>query len=163
MVIMSARVSKRKVLTGLIVAVGVVLLLVFLLGKAGETPAAAATEPSATAEIDAGTNDGRIAFLQSFGWEVSETPTETQEVKIPQEFNNVFTRYNQLQQSQNYDLAPYAEKTVKRYVYAVTNYPDGAQDWYATVLVHNGEVIGGDVSSTRQGGKMHGFAMPEGT
>ena len=77
MVIMSARVSKRKVLTGLIVAVGVVLLLVFLLGKAGETPAAAATEPSATAEIDAGTNDGRIAFLQSFGWEVSETPTET--------------------------------------------------------------------------------------
>ena len=163
MVIMSARVSKRKVLTGLIVAVGVVLLLVFLLGKAGETPAAAATEPSATAEIDAGTNEGRIAFLQSFGWEVSETPTETQEVKIPQEFNNVFTRYNQLQQSQNYDLAPYAGKTVKRYVYAVTNYPDGAQDWYATVLVHNGEVIGGDVSSTRQGGKMHGFAMPEGT
>ena len=163
MVIMSARVSKRKVLTGLIVAVGVVLLLVFLLGKAEETPAAAATEPSATAEIDAGTNDGRIAFLQSFGWEVSETPTETQEVKIPQEFNNVFTRYNQLQQSQNYDLAPYAGKTVKRYVYAVTNYPDGAQDWYATVLVHNGEVIGGDVSSTRQGGKMHGLAMPEGT
>ena len=163
MVIMSARVSKRKVLTGLIVAVGVVLLLVFLLGKAGETPAAAATEPSATAEIDAGTNDGRIAFLQSFGWEVSETPTETQEVKIPQEFNNVFTRYNQLQQSQNYDLAPYAGKTVKRYVYAVTNYPDGAQDWYATVLDQGGEVIGGDVSSTRQGGKMHGFAMPEGT
>ena len=163
MVIMSARVSKRKVLTGLIVAVGVVLLLVFLLGKAGETPAAAATEPSATAEIDAGTNEGRIAFLQSFGWEVSETPTETQEVKIPQEFNNVFTRYNQLQQSQNYDLAPYAGKTVKRYVYAVTNYPDGQQDWYATVLVQGGEVIGGDVSSTRQGGKMHGFAMPEGT
>lgn len=163
MVIMSARVSKRKVLTGLIVAVGVVLLLVFLLGKAGETPAAAATEPPAAAEVDAGTNEGRIAFLQSFGWEVSETPTETQEVKIPQEFNNVFTRYNQLQQSQNYDLAPYAGKTVKRYVYAVTNYPDGAQDWYATVLVHNGEVIGGDVSSTRQGGKMHGFAMPEGT
>ena len=163
MVIMSARVSKRKVLTGLLVAVGVVLLLVFLLGKAGETPAAAANEPSAQAEIDAGTNEGRIAFLQSFGWEVSETPTETQEVKIPQEFNNVFTRYNQLQQSQNYDLAPYAGKTVKRYVYAVTNYPDGAQDWYATVLVHNGEVIGGDVSSTRQGGKMHGFAMPEGT
>ena len=76
--------------------------------------------------------------------------------------NNVFTRYNQLQQSQNYDLAPYAGKTVKRYVYAVTNYPDGQQDWYATVLVQGGEVIGGDVSSTRQGGKMHGFAMPAG-
>lgn len=162
MVIMSARVSKRKVLAGLIAAVGVVLLLVFLLGKAEETPAAAATEQTAT-DIDAGTNEGRIAFLKSFGWEVSDTPTETQEVKIPEEFNNVFTRYNQLQQSQNYDLAPYAGKTVKRYVYAVTNYPDGQQDWYATVLVHQGEVIGGDVSSTRQGGKMHGFAMPEGT
>lgn len=162
MVIMSAKVSKRKVLTGLIVAVAVVVLLAVLLGKAGEAPAASVQE-SAAAEIDAGSNEGRVAFLQSFGWEVAETPVETQEVKIPVEFNNVFTRYNQLQQSQNYDLAPYAGKTVKRYVYAVTNYPDGAQDWYATVLVHNGEVIGGDVSSTRQGGKMHGFAMPEGT
>ena len=60
------------------------------------------------------------------------------------------------------NTAAYAGKTVKRYVYAVTNYPDGAQDWYATVLVQGGEVIGGDVSSTRQGGKMHGFAMPAG-
>lgn len=162
MVIMSAKVSKRKVLTGLIVAVAVVVLLAVLLGKAGEAPAASVQE-SAAAEIDAGSNEGRVAFLQSFGWEVAETPVETQEVKIPVEFNNVFTRYNQLQQSQNYDLAPYAGKTVKRYVYAVTNYPDGAQDWYATVLVQGGEVIGGDVSSTRQGGKMHGFAMPEGT
>lgn len=162
MVIMSAKVSKRKVLTGLIVAVAVVLLLVFLLGKAGETPAAAATQESTAAEIDAGTNEGRVAFLQSFGWEVAETPAETQEVKIPAEFNNVFTRYNQLQQSQGYDLSQYAGKAVKRYVYAITNYPGEAESQchFATVLVYQDQVIGGDVTDTRQGGKMHGFAMP---
>ena len=160
MVIMSAKVSKRKVLTGLIVAVAVVVLLAVLLGKAGEAPAASVQE-SAAAEIDAGSNEGRVAFLQSFGWEVAETPVETQEVKIPVEFNNVFTRYNQLQQSQGYDLSQYAGKAVKRYVYAITNYPeDKGQNHFATVLVHGDEVIGGDVTDTRQGGNMHGFAMP---
>ena len=149
MVIMSAKVSKRKVLTGLIVAVAVLVLLAVLLGKAGEAPAAS------------GSNEGRVAFLQSFGWEVAETPVETQEVKIPVEFNNVFTRYNQLQQSQGYDLSQYAGKAVKRYVYAITNYPeDKGQNHFATVLVHGDEVIGGDVTDTRQGGNMHGFAMP---
>ena len=60
---------------------GVILLLVFLCSKAsGEMPA----EPSVTNE--AATNEQRLAFLQSFGWEVSETPTQTQEVRIPEEF-----------------------------------------------------------------------------
>ena len=109
MVIMSAKVSKRKVLTASLWRWRVVVLLAVLLGKAGEAPAASVQE-SAAAEIDAGSNEGRVAFLQSFGWEVAETPVETQEVKIPVEFNNVFTRYNQLQQSQGYDLSQYAGK-----------------------------------------------------
>lgn len=160
MVIMSAKVSKRKVLLGLLAAAAVIALLALLLGKAGETPAAA-VQDSAAAEVNASENEGRIAFLQSFGWEVAETPVETQEVKIPEEFNNVFTRYNQLQQSQGYDLSQYAGKAVKRYVYAITNYPeDDGQNHFATVLVHGSDIIGGDVTDTRQGGKMHGFAMP---
>ena len=107
MVIMSAKVSKRKVLTGLIVAVAGLVLLAVLLGKAGEAPAASVQE-SAAAEIDAGSNDGRVAFLQSFGWEVAETPVETPEVTSPVWFHNVFTRTNQLPQSHGPDLRHYA-------------------------------------------------------
>ncbi len=158
MLIVSAKVSKRKLLTGLIVAVGIILLLVFLCGRAD----AGVTEPSednqVTAEVS--TNQQRLAFLQSFGWEVSETPHETQEVRIPETFNEVFSRYNRLQQSQGYDLEPFAGKSAKRYVYRILNHPNGA-DYFATLLIHKDEVIGGDITGTGQGGSMHGFAMPE--
>lgn len=155
MMIVSAKLSKRKILIGLLMAAAVIFLLVLLLGKSG---APAAEEPGPATQ--AATNEERIAFLQSFGWQVRETPVETQEVRIPEEFNEVFTRYNQLQQSMGFDLSAYAGKPAKRYVYAITNYPDGSPDYFATVLVHKNRVIGGDVNSTAEGGRMHGFSMP---
>ncbi|HIR10528.1 MAG TPA: DUF4830 domain-containing protein [Candidatus Avoscillospira stercoripullorum] len=157
MVIMSAKVSKRKIITGLVIAACVIALLAFLLHKS-DAPAAV-QESQTAAETDASTEEGRVAFLTSFGWEVSPQAVEKQEVKIPAEFNQVLTRYNELQKSQGYDLQQYAGKTVMRYVYAITNYPDGSDSHCATLLVYQGKVIGGDVSDMG-GGKMHGFAMP---
>jgi len=158
MVILSAKVSKRKILTGLLVAAAVIVLLVYLCNKA-DTPSAEEEQTEQT--MDAGTNEGRIAFLASYGWAVAEAPTETQEVRVPEEFNDVFTRYNNLQKSQGFDLEPLAGKTLKRYVYRITNYPGGGENCYATVLVHKGKIVGGDVSCTDQGGKMHGFSLPQ--
>ncbi|MGN0980515.1 MAG: DUF4830 domain-containing protein [Candidatus Avoscillospira sp.] len=159
MVIVSAKVSKRKILIGIVAAVLVILLLVVLVHKASAPDTTAETTVPTT---EAGTNEERLAFLNAFGWEVRETPVETQEVRVPEEFNDVFTRYNQLQQSQGYDLTDYAGKTVKRYVYAITNHPDGGQDHYATLLVYKNKIIGGDVTCTGQGGVMQGFQMPNG-
>lgn len=157
MMIISAKISKRKLLLGLMAAAAVIALLTVLL-RASEEPAAP-SEPTAQT-MDGGTNEARIAFLQSFGWQVNDTPTETQEVRIPEEFNEVFTRYNQLQQSQGFDLSSQAGKSVKRYVYSITNYPDGSPDYRATVLVYRNKIVGGDVSGKGKGGKLHGFAMP---
>ena len=156
MMIVSAKVSKRNLLTALLAAVGVIALLVVLLTKS-EEPQAPSEPVSRT--LSGATNEDRIAFLQSFGWQVDQTPSETQEVRIPEEFNDVFTRYNQLQQSQGFDLSQQAGKSAKRYVYTITNYPGGANGYRATVLVHKNKIIGGDVTGTA-GGKMHGFAMP---
>ena len=158
MLILSAKVSKRKILIGILVAAAVIALMVYLCRSADTE---AAPPESGETVADAGSNEGRIAFLASYGWEVSNTPTETQEVRIPETFNDVFSRYNQLQQSQGFDLLPLAGKTVKRYVYAITNYPDGREDCYATVLVHKNKVVGGDISCTSEGGKVHGFALPD--
>ena len=163
MVIISAKVSKRKVLIGILAAVAVITLLSFLLNKAeNPSPAPQVQVESRTQSqsLEGGSNDDRLAFLQSFGWEVETTPKETREVRIPQEFNEVFTRYNELQQEQGFDLSEFAGKTAKRYVYTIQNHPDGGNDHYATVLVHKNKIIGGDVTSTGQGGSMHGFAMP---
>ena len=72
-------------------------------------------------------------------------------------------KYNELQISQGFDLAGYGGKTVKRYVYEVTNYPDTTDSYFATILVYKDNVIGGDVSSAAQGGLMQGLQYPKTT
>lgn len=158
MMIVSAKVSKRKFLTGLLIAVGVIALLVFLCSKADASGGAIPDEDPTTVNT-ADDNEARLAFLRSFGWDVADAPVETQEVRIPEEFNEVFTRYNELQKSQGYDLEPYAGKAVKRYVYRIENHPKGA-DYYATLLICKNQIIGGDITGTGDGGTIHGFRMP---
>ena len=106
-------------------------------------------------------NEDRIAYLASFGWEVEANPIETQEVKIPETFPEVLEKYNELQKEQGYDLTQYAGKQVKRYVYEVTNYPDTNDQYYATLLVYKDAVIGADITSASQTGTMHGLQMPK--
>ena len=157
MMIVSAKVSKRKLLTGLLITAAIVALLITLCGKADASGSSPENDPVSTGK--AATNEERLAFLRSFGWDIADAPAETQEVRIPEEFNEVFTRYNQLQQSMGYDLTPYGGKAVKRYVYEIRNHPNG-QDYYATVLIYKNEIIGGDITGTGKGGAMHGFQMP---
>lgn len=151
MMVITAKVKKRNIL----IALGVIAAILLLLFRPGSKSRAV----DAPAVQKADTNEQRIAYLESYGWTVESSPVETQEVRIPKEQNEIFQRYNELQKSQGYDLSQFAGKTAKRYVYAITNHPDGG-NFYATVLVRDGQVIGGDVASTDMGGKMHGFAKP---
>ena len=56
-------------------------------------------------------------------------------------------------------MSVYAGKRVKRWIYRVTNYPryENADCIQATLLIYDGQVIGGDVCSTEIDGFMHGF------
>ena len=145
MMVMTAKVDIKKVLIALAAAAGVIIALVLLLGGGGSTQTAA---PSATG------NEGRVQFLQNLGWEVAASPTESGQVRIPKEQSPIFSRYNDLQKSAGYDLNPYAGKTVMRYVYKVTNFPDATEPVYATLLVYKDKIIGGDITNTAAGGSM---------
>ena len=68
---------------------------------------------------------------------------------------------NALQKSMGYDLSEYAGKTVMRYVYKIKNYPGATEPVYATILISNNQVIGGDVTDTSANGTIRGFAMPK--
>ena len=161
MVILTAKVSKGKLAAIVLLIIFVVVLLAVLL-KNADAPAPAETgeEMTVTAE-NVRTNEDRVAYLAQFGWEVSAEPVQTQEVRIPTDPSDVFERYNDLQLAQGFDLHDYAGKTVRRYVYEVENYPNGEGQYYATLLICKGTVIGGDVCAAEKGGVMHGFAMPE--
>ena len=214
MVIMTAKLSKGKLIAALVLILAVVIATILICSK---EPAAPRQELD-TEQLTAVTNDDRIAFLTGFGWSVGVDPVSTRQVRIPTETSEVFDRYNQLQRSQGFDLTQYAGQTVDQYVYEILNYAavpsasassaasgfvsgqqvsqqtiatpgdssadgstqtapetapaeDGAaapqvtvttQDTpvYATILVCDGVIIGGDVSAADPTGIMHGFAKP---
>ena len=105
-------------------------------------------------------NSDRLAFIEQFGWEVDTTPLEAVEVAIPEEFDKIYLGYNEMQKEQGLGLTKYKGKTVTRYTYNVTNYPDYTGDVYISLLVYKNKVIGGDVCSADVGGFVHGFSAP---
>ncbi len=157
MFIYTAKIQKsRLILAALIIAAALALVVLLAANRSSSEEALQTATRSTTAE----TNEDRIAFLATHGWVVDETPIETQEVKIPSEFPEVLEQYNDLQVNQGYDLHKYEGKRIKRYVYNVTNYPAEDETVHATLLVYKNRVIGGDISSTRQDGFLHGFDKP---
>lgn len=158
MVIMTAKVSKRKIALLLLVLIVCAVVLSLCLRGAGT---GRAQQDTAERAANAGSNEARVAFLEEFGWQVEPEPAKVQQVSVPQEPTDVFLRYNELQISQGYDLLSLSGKTLTRYVYQITNYPGTDGIYFATILVYQDEVVGGDVASSRQNGVMHGFAMPK--
>lgn len=150
MMMMTAKVNIKKVLIGLIAAAVLIIGLLSLLGK-DETDSAVTTMSD---------NDSRVQFLESLGWQVTTSPKEASQVKIPAEQSPVYSRYNDLQKSQGYDLSQYAGKNVMRYVYEIQNYPGAEQPVYATLLVYKNQIIGGDVTNTAEKGAVHGLKNP---
>ena len=149
MVIMTAKVPKRRLLLIVLLLIAAAVVLALCLHGAGgdaETPAK---------------SDARIAFLESYGWQVEPEPVKTQQVIVPADPSEVFLRYNELQISQGYDLLQYSGKELTRYVYRITNYPDESGVYYATLLVKDGQVVGADVASSAKTGVMHGLKRPE--
>ena len=103
------------------------------------------------------TDEDRIAFLGQFGWEVKPTAVEVKETKIPKEFDNVFSTYNELQKRQGLDLSDYKGKAITRYTYEITNYPDYEGKVYANLIIYKNKVIGGDICTADVEGFIHGF------
>ena len=117
MMMMTAKVDMKKILT-IIGAIAAVIIAVILFFGGDDTTATAAPISS---------NDARVQFLRDFGWDVTNSPKESSQVKIPDKSSEVFDRYNALQKSQGYDLGKYAGKTVMRYVYKVNNFPNATE------------------------------------
>lgn len=149
MMVMTAKVDMKKTLLALAAVAALVLSLILLLGGGSDS-----TQTSAQA---ASNNDQRVKFLTDLGWQVTTSPKESSQVRIPSTTSEVFDRYNALQKSQGYDLSSFAGKRVMRYVYQINNFPGATEPVYATLLVYKNEIIGGDVTDTAADGRIQGF------
>lgn len=144
-------------------AVATLITMILLVPTYGvnEVSASGAQTDGVTISYDKGKTDAdRISFLKQFGWEVSPEPCENTTVKIPDSFDRIYTGYNELQKAQGLDLSKYRNKSVTRYTYEVTNYPDYDGKVYANLVIYRNRVIAGDICSADPAGFVHGFEAP---
>lgn len=158
MFIFTARLN-RKWLIG---AAAALLLLcgAALAGNAmGSDTAVNAAAPSPPS-VKVKTNEDRIAYLENYGWQVKPEPVSVEEMLIPETFDESYTEYLALQESQGFDLSEYCGKRVKRCTYQITNYPSGEEGIQVSLLIYKNKVIGGEVLSPQLNGFLHGLEMP---
>ena len=148
MMFMTAKVDAKKIAIILAALAGVILAVILLFGGDGSAQTAAGNLAS---------NDARVEYLKGLGWEVNASPVQSGQVRIPTESTEVYDRYNDLQKAQGFDLTNFAGKTVMRYVYKVTNYPNSTEPVYATLLIYKNQVIGGDITDTAPNGAIRGL------
>lgn len=157
MFIVTAKVHRGRiaaVAAAAAVVCGVLVAAVSLLNLRGAAVSTAASPKGIKSEED------RVAYLESYGWTVSGGPVAVEELLIPEEFDETYTQYLELQSAQGFDLSEYRGKRVKRYTYEITNYPTGETGIQAGLLIYRNTVIGGDVLSPELGGFIHGLEMP---
>ena len=110
---------------------------------------------SAPISLSGKTNKDRIKFFKQYGWQTANEPCEINEVAIPQKFDDIFEKYNQIQKKQKMDLMKYRGKMVKHYSYEITNYPNHQDNIRGNLLVYDGQIIASDICSLDLDGFMH--------
>ena len=95
----------------------------------------------------AATNEQRVAYLNSLGWQVAPEPVETLSLTLPKDLEEPYQSYNVLQRAQGFDLEPCCGKTVERCTYTVKNHPSG-KVCQADLNICGGESVAGDILCT---------------
>lgn len=102
-----------------------------------------------------------IEFLAEYGWEVQPAAIEKEKVEIPEQFDDVYNNYNQLQKRAGLDLTKYKGKKGVRYTYVVLNYPyDVGEPVRANLICVEGEPVAGDIMTVSIDGFMHSLNYP---
>lgn len=149
MLFITKKLRKRRALALLIALAAAALVLTLR-----------ACAPKEDGGIPAETNEERLAYLASLGWEVAPEPIETLHVTLGKTLTEPYLSYNDLQRAQGFDLARWCGKTLTRYTYAAANHPAGGEDCQIDLYVCEGVVAAGDVIRTSEGGGVSGLAFP---
>lgn len=98
------------------------------------------------------TNEDRVGFISQFGIKIKESPTESVEFSVPENFDRIILGYNEIQKSQGLDITRYKNKRVTRYTYIAEDYPDYDGEVHVNLIVYRNTVVACDVSSAQKDG-----------
>ena len=152
MLIWTARFSKKKAVCTVIIAGLVMALLIVLTGRIPDS------EPAQQPELT--TNEERVSYLDSLGWQVDPEPVETLQFLLPAQLEGTYLAYNELQLTQGFDLTPYCGKQLSRYTYTVTNYPGRTGDVQANLYLCGDVIVGGDIMALGENGFQASLLYP---
>ena len=153
MFIVTAKVNAlRRTLLFVILLFAAAAAVLTLCRRGGET---SETRPQAA------TNEERLAYLASLGWEVDPEPLEALRLTLPESMEEPYRSYNELQGKQGFDLTPVLGKTVERFAYRVRNYPNRPEGCQIDLYVYHGGVVAGDVLCTGAGGFIDTLIFPK--
>ena len=130
--------AKPKAIFGAILAVTglIVILLTFVSNHSSKA------EQTSSAPVSCATKEQRTEYLTSLGWEFSAESEK--QIVIPEQFNEVYTNYNNALKKQGFDLEEHRGKTATLYTYNITNYYS-SKDIIADLIVSDGVLIGADL------------------
>ena len=153
MFIWTARFSRKKAVVAVLVMGAVMALLIVLMGRLPQEEVP--DLPRLT------TNEERVAYLESLGWQVEPEPVETLQFLLPQQLAEPYLTYNDLQTTQGFDLTACCGKQLSRYTYTVTNYPGRPTGVQANLYVCEEFPAAGDILCPGADGFQETLAYPE--
>ena len=145
MFVISVKSSKIKVI---LFAIFMLLVLVASVLFFAERKNSSATTEGAIS-IRASDEKQRTQFLSQFGWDFDTEPVQVEEIIIPEEFDETYENYNELQKKQGFNLEDYKGANAKKWTYNINNFPDyeNKKDYVqANIIVYNGNVIAADIT-----------------
>ncbi|MCI2105217.1 MAG: DUF4830 domain-containing protein [Intestinimonas sp.] len=157
MFIWTAKLHRGKLILGVVMLVAICGAVAILGGLHAALGADTASASAKASPKGVKTNEDRVAYLQSYGWLVSDEPLAVEELLIPEQFDETYDQYLKLQSDQGFDLTKYAGKRVKRYTYQVLNYPTGETGVQAGLLIYKDTVVGAEIMSSQLNGFIHGL------
>ena len=157
MMIFTAKFTRKKAALAVIVAGLFVGLVIVLAGLPGES--SPSNPGSASGQVS--DNSGRVAFLETYGWQVESEPVEPLQLLLPEQLEGAWAAYSDLQQRQGFDLSPYCGKRVERFTYTVTNYPGISQGVQANLYLCEDTVVAGDIFCTGENGFQTTLEFPQ--
>lgn len=152
MLIFTTRFSKKKAVLAVVVLGLVIAAAVLFLGR---RPAEAPPAPQLL------TNEDRVSYLQSMGWEVAPEPVETLQFLLPDHLAEPYLSYNELQNTQGFDLTPCCGKQLSRFTYAVSNYPGRTSGVQLNLYVCEDRPVAGDIFCAGANGFQDTLIYPE--
>lgn len=153
MLIWTTRFSRKKAAFAVIV---LGLLIGFLIVVMGRVPV---DEEQDLPKLS--TNEARVAYLESLGWQVDPEPVETLQLLLPEQLQEPYLSYNTLQTAQGFDLSLCCGKQLSRFTYTVTNYPDRPAGIQANLYICEDLPVAGDICCPGSGGFQDTLQFPE--